>query len=386
MKKGMLLLVIWLQCLFFLTNKSVAQNVLPPDRFPVKVNRTVLQINNCSGRRFFLSGMVDNKPNSGLQLSLYNSAEMETQIVNSKAIGATAMRWNAFLRGKDLRWDANGYVIGMCDNAVSNLKDGCDLAYKHGIVLQIVLSTAHFLQYGWDGPTPENVVRVNNNKFMFEDTLAMQAYIDNVIKPITQTIGVHPGLFGYCIINEASGMFYPEDAGLGTWSDVKVHMADFQRWVNWVASEIHTNQPGAICSVSGVAAGLSHFCDSVLIARGGRSNGTLDINQIQFYPNNHAENWSPYLHTPVELFNSFGGDLKPIICGETPIEGIIDDGSGKFKGSEEFGLEEAYTRLWDKGHSGGFTWSYNVYERMSPTDKATVDSAYILLRLKKWGD
>jgi hypothetical protein len=29
-----------------------------------------------------------------------------------------------------------------------------------------------------------------------------------------------------------------------------------------------------------------------------------------------------------------------------------------------------------KGHSGGFTWSYNVYEGMSAAEKAATESAY----------
>ncbi len=352
-------------CVFHLSNVSFAQYPFPPDRFPVIVDGTQLEINDCSGRRFFLSGMVDNYPNSGLQLSAYDHAEMEAQVENHEAIGATAMRWNTFLRGRDLRWDANGYVTGMCDSAVAHIKDGLDLAYEHGIVIQIVLSTAHFLQWGWDGETPENVTRVNNNKFMFEDTVATQAYIDNVIKPITQTIGVHPGLMGYCIINEASGMYYAEDAETGTWSDVKVHLVDFQGYVNRVASEIHTNQPGAICSVSGVAYGIYQYGDSVLIAQGGKSNGTMDIHQVQFYPQNHPVEWSPYVHTPQEFVTAYGGGLKPFICGETPIEGV-----------GVYGLGEAYELLWTEGHSGGFTWSLNVYEGMNAGDKATVDAAY----------
>ncbi|MCX6327597.1 MAG: BACON domain-containing carbohydrate-binding protein, partial [Bacteroidia bacterium] len=346
-------------------NVSVAQLPFPPDRSPVIVDGTILKINDCSERRFFLAGMVDNEPSGGLQLSLYNHAEMETQIVNHKAIGATAMRWNTFLRGIDLRWDANGYVIGMCDSAVAHIKDGLDLAYKHGIVIQIVLSTAHFLSYGWDGETPENVTRVNNNKFMFENTVATQAYIDNVIKPITQTIGVHPGLFGYCIINEASGMYFTKDAGTGTWSDVKVHMSSFQKFVNLVASEIHTNQPGALCSVSGIAFGLYQYTDAILIAAGGKTNGTLDINQLQFYPENHKEDWSPFTHTIQQLVTAYGGELKPLICGESPIEG-----------NPTFGLEEGLVKLWDMGNNGYFTWSYNVYDGMTTAEKAVVDAAY----------
>jgi len=195
MRKFLLPKVMGLVCLFYLGNVSVAQNPFPPDRFPVIVDGTQLEINDCSGRRFFLAGMVDNYPNSGLQLSMYDHAEMEAQIENHEAIGATAMRWNTFLRGRDLRWDENGYVTGMCDSAVAHIKDGLDLAYEHGIVIQVVLSTAHFLQYGWDGETPANVTRVNNNRFMFEDTVATQAYIDHVIKPITQKIWIRMSRF-----------------------------------------------------------------------------------------------------------------------------------------------------------------------------------------------
>jgi hypothetical protein len=360
-----------------LQGASLAQASLPRDRFPVKVVGTQLQVNDGSGRRFFLAGMVDNHPNSGRQLSLYDHAEMRAQLAAHQAIGATAMRWNVFLRGRDLRWDAQGHVIGMCDQAVERIKDGLDLAYQHGIVIQVVLSTAHFLQYGKDGKNPENILRVNNNKLMFEDPLATQAYIDHVIKPITRTIGIHPGLFGYCLINEASGMYYAGDAQTGTWSDVKVHLKDFQRWVNWVASEIHANQPGALCSVSGVAPGLAQYADEVLIAAGGKRNGTLDLHQVQFYPANHKEDWSPFLHRPEEFVATYGGGLKPFICGETPIEGIVKSGKGKFQGTEEFGLEEAYARLWNKGYSGGFAWSYNVYAGMDAAKQATTAAAYL---------
>ena len=322
-----------------------------------------LEINDCSGRRFFLAGMVHNEPNSGRQLSLYDHAEMKRKIENHKRIGATAMRWNTFLFGRDLRWDANGYCTGMCANAVANIKDCLDLAYTNGIVIQIVLSTAHFLSYGTQ--TPEEVTRVNNLRFMFTNAVATQYYITNVIRAITQTIGVHPGLFGYCLINEASGMYYPEDAGTGTWSDVKVHMADFQKWVNRVAAEIHNNQPGAICSVSGIASGLYQYADAALIAAGGKTNGIMDIHQVQYYPDNHKDAWSPFLHTPQEFINLYGGGVKPIVNGETPIE------------NNAFPLGECYTRLYTNGFSGGFTWSQRVYELyMTPEEQAVVDAAY----------
>jgi len=94
-------MVMVLTGLVYLCNVAVGQLPFPPDRFPVIVNGTELQINDCSGRRFFLAGMVHNEPNTGKQLSLYDHAEMKRKIENHKRIGSTAMRWNTFLFGRD---------------------------------------------------------------------------------------------------------------------------------------------------------------------------------------------------------------------------------------------------------------------------------------------
>jgi hypothetical protein len=117
MRKTLLLKLSVLLCVFGLGNVSFAQDPFPTNRFPVIANGTQLQINDCTGRRFFLSGTVDNEPNTGQQLSLYNPAEMEGYMVNLKRIGATALRWNTFLFGKDLRWNASGYCTGKIGRA-----------------------------------------------------------------------------------------------------------------------------------------------------------------------------------------------------------------------------------------------------------------------------
>ena len=64
-------------------------------------------------------------------------------VLASKRAGATALRWNAFLKGLDLEFDNEGLVIGLKAGGVSAIRRGLDIARRHGIVVQVVLATAH---------------------------------------------------------------------------------------------------------------------------------------------------------------------------------------------------------------------------------------------------
>jgi hypothetical protein len=344
-------------------------------RFAVTVRGTELVHNDGSGRRFFALGLVDNRPASGKQLSRYDHGEMEEQLASHARMGANAMRWNTFLKGCDLRWDAPGHVCGMSDGAVANIVDGLNLAQKHGVMIQLTLSTGHFLQYGWGGKTQENARRVENNKLMFENEAATDAYLRHVIQPLTEAIGSHPALLGYLIVNEVNAMIDPRDTPNGSWSDAHVRLRDMQRWVNRVAGAIHQRQPGVLVTVSTIAKLLPMLSDEALIAAGGDKNGTLDWYQIQFYPKTHIEDWSPFERTASDLLKTFARGQKPVFCGEFPVEGMIDRANKK-RTSAPFGLNTAYERLWNNGHSGGFTWSYNVYVGMDRAEKKTVEDAY----------
>jgi hypothetical protein len=335
--------------------------------------------NDGSGRRFFAAGLVDNRPSSGRQLSRYKHDEMAEQLAAHARMGASAMRWNSFLKGSDLRWDKHGRVSGMADKAVESIVDGLNLAQKHGVVIQLTLSTGHFLQYGWGGKDEKNVRRVTNNKAMFENEVAMEAYIRNVIEPITDAVGTHPALLGYLLINEVHAMLPRSDTPNGSWGDVHVPLKLMQRWVNRVAGTIHTRQPGALVTVSTIAKLIPMWSDKALIAAGGNAKGTLDWYQIQFYPTKHLDRWSPFERTADALLKTFGGGKKPLLCGEFPVRGMIDRANKK-RTSPPFGLKTAYERLWKNGHAGGFTWSYNVYAGMDPAEKQTVEQAYQNLR------
>lgn len=81
--------------------------------FAVTAKGGELICNDGSGRRFFAAGMVDNRPASGNQLSRYDHDEMRGQIETHARVGATVMRWNTFLKGRDLKWGEDRHVTGV---------------------------------------------------------------------------------------------------------------------------------------------------------------------------------------------------------------------------------------------------------------------------------
>lgn len=345
--------------------------------FPVKVKDNVLVLNDGSDRRFFLAGMVDNDAPSGMQLSNHNSTEIRQQIQEAKAMGCNSIRWNAFLKGLDLEWDVDGNVIGVCPDCLSNLKDGLDLAHEEGMLVQVVLSTAHFLKYGFGGATNEingivNQVRVDNNFNMLTTEQGVADYIANVIEPMCDTIGTHPALLGFVVINEAYGMTDKQDTPNGGWADQNARLNDLRRFVNRVTGSLHRELPGVLCSVSGLAKVGDQYNDVDLVSQGGDADGVLDLNQMQFYPLNHNLNVSPFSNDRVDLATDWDYEDKPTIAGEFPIEGIANT----WRNPEAFTLEEAYEALWDGGYSGGFTWSNVHYESSSGTAKTDIETGY----------
>lgn len=341
---------------------------------PVVVQGDYLVLNDGTNQRWFLSGIVDNTPTGGMQLTKYDHAEMETQIADLANMKCTGMRWNAFLKGLDFSWDANGYVDGFYSmgDPVAAIVDGLDLAQQYGIKVQIVLSTTHFLNYGFGGADQvidgriSNKDRVANNKRMFSTTQGTQAYIDNILTPIAQAVGQHPALAGYLIINEAYGMTDSQDTPRGSWTDEFARLADLQRWVNKVAATVKQIQPGVLCSVSGLPECKTQYEDAALIAAGGESQGVMDFWQYNYYHDHHNDNDSPFLKTRQELVNLFGGSDKPAICGEFPIEG----------GDPGMNLAQSYENLWDNGFCGGWTWQFTAYYAKTAAEKADIAAAY----------
>lgn len=128
---------------------------------PIASNGTSLVINDGTGRRFFSAGMVES---GGAPLLGFNQSHFEKVLADSRALGANTLRWNAFLKGLDFEWAPSASVAssagepkpafvarGLRAGCFEAMRAGLDLAQRHGLVVQIVLVTAHFLRYGYGG-------------------------------------------------------------------------------------------------------------------------------------------------------------------------------------------------------------------------------------------
>ena len=271
-----------------------------------------------------------------------------------------------------------GYAVaGLKPGALDAVHSALDEAARHGLLLQIVLSTAHFLRYGYGGEGGvlheiTNRDRVANNHALFATPQGNAAYVRRVLQPLLQRIGKHPALFGFLIVNEGEhlqsagwwlvlsrracrgarpqrshapltdvwtldvpyaatrvpslsrhaysvvtaydvykcphvrlvcdagySMVQKEDAlgVLTRTTDVTIPLKMLQRFVNTVAGAIRRTLPGAILSASlklrrnsrwlernGVAGIGRWYSDALLIESGGDTDGTLDIDQWQYYP------------------------------------------------------------------------------------------------------
>ena len=286
---------------------------------PITSNGSALVINDGSGRRFFTAGMVKSE-SSGLLA--FNSTNFERLLADSAAMGANTLRWNAFLKGLDFEWSphvadegtspAGGagaageetpafVVSGLREGCLEAIRTGLDLAQRHGLVVQIALSTAHFLRFGYGGEGTElhgitNRDRVANCKGLLATTAGTRAYLSNVasgashraqlaswlppglaalqepqstactcftadravlsscmrqvVDPMLRLLEGHPALLGFLIVNEGYSMVAKEDSVLTRTSDVTIPLVALQSFVNRVAGHVRRAMPGALLSSS----------------------------------------------------------------------------------------------------------------------------------------
>ena len=130
----------------------------------------------------------------------------------AKAHGQTVIRWNCFLKGMDLVFSQgpDELVTGLRRGALAALRRGLDLASEHGLLVQVVLATAHFLRCGWGGCEHtlmgvRNSDRVRRNHRMMATAAGLQAYLDHVVSPVVAAVGRHAALFGFLVLNYTLG-------------------------------------------------------------------------------------------------------------------------------------------------------------------------------------
>ena len=159
-----------------------------------------------TGERFFASGLVL----SGHTLMDALASEREHVVAaldRSVALGANSLRWNALLKGLELEWAPDGTLQGLRSGCAQTIRAIADMASERGLLLQIVLGTAHWLRFGYGGPEQElhgisNRQRVANIQRMMTTDAGVAAFLARVVDPIVAELGDHPALFSVLIFNE----------------------------------------------------------------------------------------------------------------------------------------------------------------------------------------
>ena len=142
-------------------------------------------------QRFFVGGFVYS---DSAMLSRFDAAKFEAMILTAKQQGQSVVRWNCFLKGLDLTFGPDGLVAGVKRGGFEAVRAGLDIAQSHGILLQLVLATAHFLRCGWGGcentlMNVKNSDRVARNHIMMATPRGVAAYLENIVDPLMSSIG-----------------------------------------------------------------------------------------------------------------------------------------------------------------------------------------------------
>ena len=365
-----------------------------------------LVINDGSGRRFFAAGYVYS---GSAMLSRFDEGAFVRMLDVARAHGQTVVRWNAFLKGLDLVFGSDEFVVGVKRGGLAAIRRGLDLASERGMLVQVVLATAHFLRCGWGGcehtlMNVKNSDRVRRNHKMMTTAAGLEAYLNNVVSPLVVAVGSHASLFGFLVLNEGYFLVRPQENLFTFLADELMSLRELRRFVNRVSGRIRRQLPGVLLSASlkvktceqetrgGGACGarippLQWYADNALVAAGGDALGTLSMHQIQFYPRNaFGLSASPFRFTHASFCerHSLPAD-RPLLVGEFPIRGLQDI---KDHPGTALGLQDSYTALWDGGFAGGFVWQADDYldeDAMTASEKQAVDVSYQQIRARLGG-
>jgi hypothetical protein len=245
-------------------------------------------------------------------------------------------------------------VIGPGQGAIEDLRDILDLAYFYDIGLKLCLWSFDMLQSGLTD------AQFERNRALLTDDVKMQAYIDNALIPMIDSLKGHPALLAWEIFNEPEGM----TTQFGwTPSSRRVSMADVQRFVNRTAGAIRRTDPDVLITngswsfrassditPQGASGSfLNYYRDDRLIAAGGDSLGYLDFYSVHYYEHFGIAQ-SPF-HTDAAFWQLD----KPVVIAEFFLYDLNDQQPDFIFGVPWW---EAYSRLHERGYAGALGWQW----------------------------
>lgn len=292
----------------------------------------------------------------------YSHTDAEQMFVTLQANGANSVRWWVFADGRGApEFDSNsgGRVNGLDSNFLPSMEDAIRLASKYNIYL--VFNLWSFDMLFDDSTAGEKGEHAGGHRDLIVDANIRQSFINNALLSILQhpisgtryTIGTHPNVIAWDIINEPEWGI-TESGAVNSNISQPVSLVEMRRFVAEVSAAIHRNSNQLVTLGS---ASMKWNSDGALGAVGNwwsdaaltpfASDGNLDFYQIHYYGwmNGDETTWS---YSP--LFNTFTatGFDKPTIVGEFPVNA---SGTGHTLG-------EILEGVYDNGYAGAWAWSY----------------------------
>jgi hypothetical protein len=237
----------------------------PGDKFVVGINKGWfgnkydhdLGFNQFSIGRLYRNVITDpNLPDPSPELPYLSSHVEELQsffrklrvgIQQSELGNRPVVRIWAFERFEGLRFDSEGYVIGIDSELLQNLNTIFETANGFGLKIYLCLLDSWSI---YQGPPPSIVTLGRQEQYLslqqtwkklirliVKDTEGRQKFLHNAIHPLLENVNTHPNLFAIDLFNEPEGLIQ-KDGPEFKFSTILDYIKDVSNYIRSINSNI----------------------------------------------------------------------------------------------------------------------------------------------------